>query len=144
MQPRPMMQPPRRVEMRDFFVYDVTFASLANGTSATQNVTIQADANFHIQKLTYMADIAAAIQTDSSRVLPLVKVLITDTASGRQLMDTAVPIPALFGTGPLPFILPRPRVIASRSTLTVTATNYSAGTTYNFQLSFIGEKVYLP
>ncbi len=125
---------------KDFFIYEVDIAALAPAASSTGQFTIQADSDFLLSKLAVTADIAAAVQTDSSRVVPLCTLLITDTGSGRNLMNQAVPIPAFFGNGSLPFILPRQRIFVARSVVTVTVTNYDAAATYNLRLSFIGEK----
>lgn len=128
--------------LKDFFVYQEDFSAIANGATASGNINIQADSDFVVQKLTYFADIAAAVQTDSSRVIPLVSVLVTDTGSGRNLMESALPISNLFGTGEIPFILPQPKMFLARSTITVTLANFSAATTYNVRLSFIGYKIF--
>lgn len=132
-----------RVLAEDFFIYTLTFSALANGASAVQNLSIQADSDFVLQKLSFQADIAAATQTDSSRVVPLVSAVITDSGSGRQFSNSAVSIPTLFGTGEFPFILPQPKRFAARSTINVNLSNYSNATTYNIYLSFIGKKVFL-
>lgn len=126
---------------RDFYTYEVDFAALGAGASATATFTVQADSDFIWEKATYFADIAAAAMLPPTLIVPLVTVLITDTGSGRQLMSGAVPIPSMFGSGSLPFIVPRPRQFRSQSTVTVQLTSYvAAGTTYNIRLSFIGEK----
>lgn len=138
-----MPTPQQRVIIRrQFFIYTLNFAALAAAATANDSVTIQADSEFHLYKLTYMADIAAAAQTDSTRVIPLCTILITDTGTGAYLSDAAVPIPAFFGDGRIPFILPRPRVFQPSATITGQANNYSAATTYNLYLQMIGEKVY--
>lgn len=126
----------------DFYVYQVDFLALAAGGTGSGGFSIEADARFQLNKLTFFADLAAAAQTDSTRVLPLVTVLVTATGSGRQLSSGAVPVPALFGTGEIPFILPRPKVFAPNSKVTVAVANFSSATTYNLRLSFIGEKLY--
>ena len=126
----------------DFFVYEVDFAALAAGGSATSSFTIQQEADFLLTKVTMVADLAAAAQTESARVIPLVTLLINDTGSGRNLMSSAVPLPNLFGTGGLPFILPRQRLFVASSVVNITLTNFSAATTYNIKLSFIGEKAF--
>ena len=126
--------------IKDFFVYEIDFSSLANGTNDTGNIDIQADSDFIVQKLTYFADIAAAVQTDSSRVIPLATVQITDTGSGRNLFNNAVPIPSIFGTGQIPFILPMPKLFLARSTVNFTVANFSLASTYNIRLSLIGYK----
>ena len=126
----------------DFFVYEVDFAALAAGGSATSSFTIQQEADFLLTKVTMVTDLAAAAQTESARVIPLVTLLINDTGSGRNLMSSAVPLPNLFGTGGLPFILPRQRLFVASSVVNITLTNFSAATTYNIKLSFIGEKAF--
>jgi hypothetical protein len=138
----PNMAAPASYFARDFYVYELDFFALANGSSATSNFTIQADSDFFWTSAMYLADIAAATLTDSTRVIPLVTVLITDTGSGRQLMSSAMPLASLFGTGQLPFVLPRQRLFKANSTITVTAANYSTASTYNFRLSFLGEKAF--
>lgn len=135
-------QPARRNVIKDFYVYEEDFSGLTSGASASGNINIQADSDFVVQKLAYQADIANATVTDSSRVVPLVTVLVTDQGSGRQLMESAVPIPSLFGTGELPFILPQPKLFLARSTIAVQVSNYSSATDYNIRLSFIGYKVF--
>lgn len=128
--------------IKEFFSYELDFASLASGTSNSDSFNIQADSDFVMQKLAYFADIAAAGQTNSSRVVPLISLTITDTGSGRQLMSSATPIPSIFGTGELPFILPTPRLFQARSNVAVTVQNFDAANTYNLKLSFIGYKRY--
>ena len=126
----------------EFYTYQVSFASLANGTDATGVINIEADSWFKAQKITYFADLALAAQTESSRVIPLVSVIITDTGSGRQIMNESVPIPALFGNGQLPFILPTPKIFKPRSAISVKVSNYSTATTYNLYLAISGAKLW--
>ena len=127
----------------DFFNYEVDFtAGIAAGGTANSSFTVQADSDFKWLKACYFADIAVAAQTDSTRVVPLATVLITDQGSGRQLMSAATPIPNIFGTGQIPFILPVPKIFASKSTISVSVVNFSAATIYNIRLSFIGVKLF--
>jgi hypothetical protein len=126
--------------LKDFFTYEVNFSGLAAGTDSVQQINIQADSDFELMKMTYFADIAAAAQTESTQVVPLCSVLILDSGSGRQLSDQAVPVPNLFGTGEIPFILPNSKIFSARSLISVTVNNFSAATTYNLKLSFIGVK----
>lgn len=127
---------------QEFYTYQASFSSLANGSDATANISIEADSFFKAQKLTYMADLAAAAQTESGRVIPLCTILITDTGSGRRLMNEAIPIPALFGNGQLPFILPTPKVFKPQSTISIQVANYSAASTYNLYISIHGAKLW--
>lgn len=128
--------------VRDIFTYTINFASLANAANATGQFTIEADSNFLWQEASYQADVALAAVTDSSRIIPLVNVTIQDSGSGRQLMNTATPIPNIFGTGELPFLLPTPRFFRAQTTVSINVSNYSTATTYNLRLSFIGTKFF--
>jgi hypothetical protein len=131
------------MQILDFFVYDVDFtAGIPAGSTANGSFTVQADSDFKWLKACYFADIAAAGQEDATRVIPLATILITDQGSGRQLMNLAVPIPSIFGTGQIPFILPVPKIFASKSTVAVTVVNFDAAQDYNLRLSFIGVKVF--
>lgn len=127
----------------DFFNYEVDFTTgIAAGATANSSFTIQADSDFKWLKACYFADIAVAAQTDSGRIIPLATVLITDQGSGRQLMSAATPIPNIFGTGQIPFILPVPKLFSGKSTISVSVANFSAASTYNIRLSFIGVKLF--
>lgn len=128
--------------IRDFFVYELDFASLSNGTSATGQFTVQADSNFLWQYGCFFADEALAAQEDATRVLPLVTATIQDSGSGRQLMSAGVPIPSVFGYGSLPFLLPTPRFFRAQTTVSVNLVNYATSADYNIRLQFIGTKFF--
>ena len=125
---------------RDFFIYGANFLALAPATTATQSISIQADSDFVVQKLTYHADIAGAAQTDSSQIIPNATVIITDTGSGRQLMNQAINLTDFFGTGQSPFILPQPKIFRANTLISITVVSYEAAETLNLRLSFIGVK----
>lgn len=128
----------------EFFVYSTgrPAAALAAGGSSTVNITIQADSDFLIEKLTYNADAAGATQTDSSRLLPNVQVLIENTGSGRKLMSVQFPLTGIFGYGALPFILPRTYLFPASSTLQIQLLSFEAAVTPFITLNFIGRKLY--
>lgn len=132
-----------KVISKEFFAYAIEFASIANGVSQTNSIKIEADSYFNLQKLTYFADIGGAAQTQSSQVVPLITVQITDTGSGRNLFNQAVSIPALFGTGPLPFILPTPKLFKPQSNVSIQIANISNSTTYRIALNLIGQKIFM-
>lgn len=134
-------QPAAQV-LADFFVYQIDVAALAAGANTSGSFVVDADSDFKLTKVAYMADLAGAAQTDSGRVVPLVTVLIKDQGSGRDLMSKPVPLPAVFGDGRLPFILPAPRIIRRKATVIATLANYSAATAYGLRLSFIGVKLF--
>lgn len=126
----------------DFFVYSATFASLATGTTAIQTVTVQADSDFVLDKITYFADLAAAAVTDSGRVIPLTTLQITDQSSGFSIFDNPVPLANIAGTGNEPFLLPAPgRLFSARTTISLSMANFSAATTYNVRVALIGRRL---
>ena len=127
---------------KEFYTYGIDFSSLAASTDSSGIINIEADSWFIAQKLTYTADIAAATQTANSRVIPLCTILITDTGSGRQLSNIAMPIPSIMGNGELPFILPTPKIFKPRSAISVKVANYSAATTYNLHIAIHGSKAW--
>lgn len=126
----------------DFFTYEVDFSNVVSSGSASASFTVQQEADFLLSKITMTADIAGASITESSRPVPLCTIMINDTGSGRNLMASAVPLGNIFGSGGLPFILPRQRLFVASSVVNITLTNYSASTDYNVRLSFIGEKAF--
>lgn len=131
-----------RLLNKEFYIYSSNVAALAVAAVVTDNIPIQADTDFVLEKLTFHADIAGAALTDSSRVTPNVSILITDTGSNRQLMDASVPLTTFFGTGEIPFILPQPRVFSANSVIQVQYTSFEAVNTPDIFLAFIGHKVY--
>lgn len=131
-----------RTVYEDFYVYQLNFLSLAGATSATGNINIQASSDFVLQKMTYAANIGAAIQQDQTRVIPIVNMQVTDAGSGNTLFSASTPVSAIMGDGRLPFILPKPKIFPAKSTITVDVSNLTSATTYNLFLSFIGYRVY--
>ena len=89
------------VVAKDFYTYPSTVIGIAGGTTANDAINIQADSDFILYKLSAFAIENPVVggQTTSTRVLPLVTVQITDTGSGRQIFESPVPIPAIFGDG---------------------------------------------
>lgn len=126
----------------DFFGYGVTFTSIANGATQTQNIQIQADSAFKWTHATMEVDLAGAAVTESTIPVPLCTIQIADSGSGRQLFNTPLPLSALFGNGQLPFVLPVPRGFKPNSNITLTCANFSAGTTYTIRLALLGSKIF--
>jgi hypothetical protein len=103
---------------------------------------VQADSAFKLTKLGFQADIALAVLTEATNVIPLVTINIVDNGSGRNLFSAPIALGTIFGNGRLPFILPVPRIFMPRSNIGVTLANYTAATTYNIRLAFIGSKIF--
>lgn len=140
--------PPRVQFQEDFFVYNVDFVAggvpgaIAHGATQNGNFQIEASSDFKLIKLAYFADIAAAAMQLATLVVPNVTLQITDSGSGRNLFNGAIPVPSIFGQGNLPFILPLPRIFRARSNIQIVATNFDAAVDYNLRLAFIGTKIF--
>lgn len=143
MQPRTEQATPAYKMYKDFFVYTPgVFNNIALGLSVSNTIFIQADSDFEWQKATFLAVNVNAQTTANTRVIPNMSVLITDTGSGRQLMNAAVPISTIFGEADNPFILPEPKIFTAKSTIQVQVTNFdAAAATVQLFLAFIGRKI---
>lgn len=135
----------RYVEGRRFkFSYQSpNVSSLAAAAQSTVALQFDLDSTFVWLRTSFFVDIAGAVQTISSQVLPLVTVLITDTGSGQAYMNAAIPIPSIAGTAQLPYVEPSPQFIQPNTSLQFQFTNFSNATTYaNLRLQMHGYKVY--
>jgi hypothetical protein len=127
----------------DFAVYEIDSGSIANGVTNVVNLSIQQDSAFKWMKSCVFADLAGAPQLQSSQVIPLATLQITDLGSGRNLFSIPSPIGNVFGLMGNPLILPIPRRFKPFSQIQFTFANFSAGTTYsNIRLSLIGTKIF--
>lgn len=140
---RPEQQTPPFKIYKDFFVYTPgVYNNIGLGLSVTNTIFIQADSDFEWQKATFLAVNVNAQTTANTRVIPNMTVLITDTGSGRQLMNSGVPISTLFGEADNPFILPEPKLFTAKSTIQIQVTNFDAtAATVQLYLCLIGRKI---
>ena len=134
----------KRVVM-DMFTYQVpVFTNLAVGASLTNQIIIQADADFEWIEAVYEFDLAAAAYLYNTRPMPNMTVLIVDGSSGRQLMNNAVPVVNIFGRPEMPYVMPITKTFKANATIQFTATNFDAAvTTGNLRLSLIGVKHFI-
>lgn len=114
----------------------------AGAANQPGQVNIQADADFLILNQTYHANTANAAIAVSTAVYPNLLVTLTETGSGMALMNAGVPVPAIFGDGRQPFILPQPKLLLAKATLQVSITSFDAAAGYNLFLAFNGVKLY--
>lgn len=129
--------------IKDFYAYNANLDSLAPGATATDVINIEADSDFIAVKTTYHCDIAGAAQTEDSRPVPLIDILITDSGSGRNLLDQFTPIDNIAGRGQLPFVLPVPRRFSANSSINISFKSNDVAATYsNVKLTFIGYKIF--
>ena len=120
------------------YAYTITFASLAAGATASQVINIAANADFMALMFHHRANVAAAGQTVSNKVAPLVRILVTDSGSNEQFTNAAVDIENYSTNGNIINDLPYPRIVSGRSTLTVQLTSYEASQTLNLDISIEG------
>lgn len=133
---------PALYDLRNF-VYSFNIASIANGDTEQDTINFNTNSIFLWMKTTYSADIDGAVQTDSSRVIPLVAVQLNNSGADRDIFDQPQRLDNVFGTVGLPNFWPKPMVFEGNSNLLGTFTNLSAATTYvNMQVSLIGLRAY--
>ena len=143
-------QPPAEQYTEDLFTYSTgngqtgSFGTIAPGATATATIQIEADSYFKWVQSTFFAWVEGQDPeaTDATRPIPPILVTITDSGSGRRLMNSPVPVASIYGDGRLPFMLPQERFFLPRSTITFAATNLSATDTWNLILDHSGAKGY--
>lgn len=126
----------------EFFIYPVNFLLLGAAEIRPVVLTIDATSEFVWYYSGYAADANGAAQTSNTRTYPLVDIMITPTDTTAQMMQAPVPVTAIFGIGENPFVLPAPRILPARTSITFTATNRDAANT-NLRLQLIGVKRFL-
>lgn len=104
--------------------YNLTFTALAQNTSASQQLSITANADFVLLGVFHRAQIAAA-QTISSKTAPFVRMLITDSGSNEQFTNSAVDLENYSTNSAYENGMSFPRWIGGRTALTVSVTNFA-------------------
>lgn len=136
---------PNDEDRRFWFTYQTpNIATIAAAAAATNVIQFDNDSVFEWIKTTVVADIAGAVQTASSLVIPLATLQIQDTGTGSYYSNAAIPLAACAGDARLPFVLPAPQFIQPNASLQFTWANYSAATTYaNLRVQLQGFKLKL-
>ena len=123
------------------YAYSATFAALAQNGVQTQQIQIQANADFICLDIAIRANIAAA-QNESTMTAAFVRLLITDTGSNEQWTNTAQDVENYCTNGQRQTSLPYPRIVQGRSSLQLQATNYApVAETYSFDIMLEGVQV---
>jgi len=130
---------------KNSFIYGTGFvAALLPASSTSSTFNIDGDSDFYWQKLNVHAVSADDATTYANELLPEVNIVITNTTTGRQYMNAAIPLANIAGTARLPFILPMVTYFPAKSTIKVEYQNVSDNATYSdLYLSFIGIKAFL-
>lgn len=121
------------------YSYQTIFLALAQNGSASNVITMQANADFLLLGLRHRAQIGAA-QTISTITAPFVRCLITDTGSNEQFTNTSIDLNNFAPAMAVDLTLSYPRLISGRSTLQVAVNNYAptAETYTSIELSLYG------
>jgi|ERR1700732_1588560 len=132
--PRSNMLPPNifdpRTDGSDYYWYVTNFgAALAAAANTQTNIQIDNGTDFYWIATSYQADTAGATLTESTNLLPLVTVLINDTGTSRNLMNSALAITCIAGDGKRPYRLVRPRLFRANSVINFTWVSYEAAIT---------------
>ena len=106
------------------YAYNITFLALAQNTSATATLNIAANADFIMLTARTRAQIGAA-QLVSTVTAPFVRMLLIDSGSGEQFTQQPIDLLNYGGIDVCEHNLPYPRIIAGKSTITMTVTNYA-------------------
>lgn len=137
----------------DPFTYTINFVTpnqLAASATSTLQFICQADSAFVICRTTFVAlstanaAVANLQPYGSGGASSVVGVLcsLSDSGSGRALMDNPVPLDSIFGTGQYSGRdWPIPKILDPSSTLAATLQNLDA-TAYHIRLQFHGYKVF--
>ena len=112
------------------FSFSSTFAGpFVAGTPQQQFIQTLADSDF----------LCVSLQSDNVSVLP--SVVIRDLSSNWPLMNVAVPVVSIFGTAPLPYFLPVPWFVKTKTTMELNIT-VSANLATGFTLTFSGLRIF--
>lgn len=141
---------------REEFTYAVNFVNplvdpsglgviAAGGTGGPFGVRIQTDADWELDKIAIVHDLAIPAGLDSLATLEL-----KDESYGRRFSDRPVPIENYGATrdldpepaGFFPFVLPATRLLRAGSLLSVTVRNLDPANALSIRLMFAGQKLY--
>lgn len=120
------------------YAYTTTFTGLTAGSQLTNIINITANADFIALGFHHRANIAYATQNVSTKTAPIARILVTDSGSNEQFTNAAVDLENYSTNGNIVNLLPYPRIISGRSSLTVAVTSYEASVTLNIDIMLEG------
>jgi hypothetical protein len=132
------------VDFDIFWLVFPTFATFTAGLNIVKTVNVPNDADFEVRRIIYHCELAAAALTVATVFLPNITILLTDSGSGRNLMNAAVPLPSIASaeSGPQRDLI-WPKIFTRNSQITASLTNYDvAQTTMNVRLTLCGRKIF--
>ncbi len=142
----PGMEPREHIrDLKVFYSYSLTFDAVAPGAQATDSFTVEANSDFVLTKLTFLANLdPVASTTNATRVIPNMTLELIDTGSSYQMFSEPQPISNVFGTGRVPFLVQPAYRFPKNATLRGVVVNFDPTVTYNLRLSFVGYRNYGP
>ena len=125
-------------KLTQYFTYTMLFSGVASAANATAQLQIDAASDFLVVGQSFNAvDDVTTLAVSSAALIQ-----INDSGSGTTLWNIPTPIPNLFGTAQLPFLLPMPRLFTANATMTGTLNNQTTANATSFYLSFHGIKIW--
>lgn len=141
------MQNPIQSDIYDYSHFLEDIASDGVPVDGDKLLVIQSDADFECQSLQACIWVDATGPTVEDIVagehLPGLYVDIENTGNGQKWTDNPVGIPALFGTGQNPFILPVTYIMERNAAFRITVTNDSGYALKRVTFTFSGRKLFL-
>lgn len=129
---------------QDWFSYPLTFSNLTALQTQTQQIQIDASADFfltQIETFSIVHGVTTPVTTQQGNQ-PLVTILINDSGSNRNLMQGGVLLPSVSGGGQWPHYLRHPRKFSRNSAISITLTSVDGTNAYDIYLNFEGFKTY--
>lgn len=132
------------VRVQTFFSYPVPSVTLAAGGQDSSTVRIESATDFVWFKSVYFADVDGVTgdQIDADRIIPSIDVQIQVSGADRNLFNGFVPVPSVFGTGRIPFVLPAPMVLLANSEVRFDFQSRESTRDLQLRLALIGLKDY--
>jgi hypothetical protein len=134
------------VEFDIFWLVFPVFTAFTAGLNISNSVNVPNDADFECRRITYHFDLAAAALTVAGVFVPNITCLITDSGSGRNLMNAAAPLASIASPeGITAQDLAWPKIFTRNSTITISLTNFDvAQTTGVVRMTMAGRKIFSP
>lgn len=129
---------------KDWFSYPVRFQAIAQTSTTTSTVQIDAGSDFYLTALTQFSTIngSTAVLTSATYAIPMVTLTIQDTGSNRNLMNSPVPLALIAGDGNHPHRLIHPRLFYRNSAIQITMVSIDPTTFSNIWLNLEGFRIY--
>jgi hypothetical protein len=124
------------------FGYSMSFTALAAvGGTQTQNLTINANADFVCTRLSYRAG-TGAVQNVGNKTAAFIRATIIDAGSSRPFFNSAVDLENIASNDFPNRFLAYPRLLTANTAVSATLTGYgTAAETYTVDLFFDGVSV---